>query len=122
MSGPTSRRTQARRSDPTRAGVGRRSVAGDDLKTEVRDLAGLVGLIADDAERLLVQHVDLLRSEFPRGLREVPPAIASIGAGVGLVAVGGILGSLMLVHGLHKSTRIPLWGCYGLVGGAMATA
>jgi hypothetical protein len=23
----------------------------------------------------------------------------------------------MMVHGLHRSTRIPLWGCYGLVGG-----
>ncbi len=26
----------------------------------------------------------------------------------------------MLVHGLHRSTRIPLWGCYGLVGGVLA--
>ena len=26
----------------------------------------------------------------------------------------------MLVHGLHRSTRLPLWGCYGLVGGLAA--
>jgi hypothetical protein len=25
----------------------------------------------------------------------------------------------MLVHGLRRSTRLPLWGCYGLVGGLL---
>ena len=48
--------------------------------------------------------------------------MAAIGAGAGLVAAGGVLGTLMVVHGLHRSTRIPLWGCYGLVGGALASA
>ena len=27
----------------------------------------------------------------------------------------------MLVHGLHRTTRLPLWGCYGLVGGLLGT-
>jgi len=34
------------------------------------------------------------------------------------VATGGVLTTLMLVHGLQRATRLPLWGCYGLVGGA----
>ena len=46
--------------------------------------------------------------------------IASVGAGVACAAVGGGLGMLMIVHALHRSTRLPLWGCYGLVGGALA--
>ena len=80
----------------------------------------LVGLIVRDAERLLDQHVHLIRGELRRELRAVPAAVATIGVGAGLAAVGGGLGALMLVHGLHRLTRLPLWGCYGLLGGALA--
>ncbi len=95
-------------------------MARDVAKTELHDMASLVGSIARDAERLVGQHVDLLRSELRQGVREAPAALAAIGAGAGLVVAGGVLGSMMVVHGLHKSTRIPLWGCYGLVGGVLA--
>jgi len=95
-------------------------MARDVVEAELHDLASLVGAIARDADRLVGQHVDLLRSELRQGLDGAPAAVASIGAGAGLVAAGGVLGTFMLVHGLHKSTRIPLWGCYGLVGGVMA--
>ena len=95
-------------------------MVGDPVRAELHDLASLVGAIARDTERLLGQHADLLRSELREGLRGAPAAMAAMGAGAGLLAAGGLLGSLMLVHGLHKSTRIPLWACYGLVGGAMA--
>lgn len=95
-------------------------MARDPIQAEWHELADLVGAVARDAERLLGQHVDLLRSELRAGLRQAPAALVSIGAGAGLVAAGGILGSLMIVHALHQSTRIPLWGCYGLVGGLMA--
>jgi hypothetical protein len=97
-------------------------MARDAASGELHDLAGLVRAIAGDAERLLGQHAALARAELRDGLGRVPGAITAIGAGAGLVAAGGILGSLMMVHGLHKSTRIPLWGCYGLVGGALAAA
>ena len=85
-------------------------------------MAGLVHAIAGDAERLVGQHAALVREEIRDGLGPAPAALAAIGAGAGLVAAGGVLGTLMVVHGLHRSTRIPLWGCYGLVGGALAAA
>ncbi|HZW30364.1 MAG TPA: phage holin family protein [Isosphaeraceae bacterium] len=96
-------------------------MAREPVQAELHDLASLVGAIAQDTERLLGQHAALLRCELRAGLRGAPAALATIGAGAGLIAAGGLLGSLMLVHGLHKSTRIPLWGCYGLVGGVLAT-
>jgi len=96
-------------------------VPRDGAGNPARDSAELLGLIARDAERLLDQHVALARSEIAQGLGEIPPALAAIGAGAGLVATGGVLASLMLVHGLHRSTRLPLWGCYGVVGGLMAS-
>ena len=85
-------------------------------------MSGLVRAITADAEQLLGQHAALVRAEIRDGLGPAPAAIAAIGAGTGLVAAGGALGTLMMVHALHKSTRIPLWGCYGLVGGALAAA
>jgi Putative Actinobacterial Holin-X, holin superfamily III len=96
-------------------------VAGDEVSRQQQPgPAELLGLIAGDAERLLAQHIELVRSEIREGLHEAPVAIAAVGAGAGLVATGGVLGSLMLVHGLHRSTRLPLWGCYGAVGGLAA--
>jgi len=84
------------------------------------EVGEVVGLIVHDVENLLDQHARLLRSELRQGLRAAPPALASIGAGASLAAIGGGLGVLMLVHGLQRSTRLPLWSCYGLVGGACA--
>jgi hypothetical protein len=89
---------------------------------ELHEMAGLARAIAGDAERLLGQHAALARAELRDGLGRLPGVMAAIGAGAGLVATGGVLGTLMMVHGLHKATRIPLWGCYGLVGGALAAA
>lgn len=91
----------------------------EEQQTGRRDLLSVLGSIAHDTERLLGQHVDLVRAELRGGLGEVTPAVASLGLGAGLVATGGVLGSLMLVHGLHRSTRLPLWGCYGLAGGLL---
>ena len=91
----------------------------DDLTNDAHDVTRLLSLIVRDADRLLGQHLDLARGEVRRSLHEVVPTLATIGAGAGLIASGGVLGSLMVVHGLHRSTRLPLWGCYGLVGGLM---
>jgi hypothetical protein len=97
-------------------------MARDPAAGELRELAGLVQTIAGDVERLVGQHAALAHAELRDGLGPAPAAVAALGTGAGLVAAGGVLGTLMLVHGLHRSTRIPLWGCYGLVGGVLAAA
>jgi hypothetical protein len=78
--------------------------------------------IAQDAERLVSLHADLLRSELRESTAQAVPALASLGAGAGLAVAGGLLGSLAVVHALHRATRLPLWGCYGLVGGLLGAA
>jgi hypothetical protein len=87
-----------------------------------RELAGLAGQVARDAGRLADGHAALLRSELRHNLGAVPGAVGQIGAGAGLVALGGGLGVLAVVHGLQRATRLPLWACHGLVGGALAAA
>jgi hypothetical protein len=78
--------------------------------------------VAHDAERLLVLHAELLQSELRQSAAQASSALASLGAGAGLAVAGGLLGSLAVVHALHRATRLPLWGCYGLVGGMLGAA
>jgi hypothetical protein len=68
------------------------------------NLAALLGGIMHDAKDLLLQELTLAKLEGHDELRQIK------------TAVGGILLSLMLVHGLAAYTDIPLWGCYGIVG------
>ena len=86
------------------------------------DPAILLREILLDAETLLGQQFELLRAELRQELRQVRGAALSMGAGSALVAAGGMLTILMAVHGLHRSTRLPLWACYGLVGGLVGGA
>jgi hypothetical protein len=90
-------------------------------KDETPTLVEQVQPIVHDAKRLATLHTELLRSELRQTAAEVSPALSSIGVGVGLVAAGGLLASLALVHGLHRSSRLPLWGCYGVVGAMLGT-
>ena len=79
-------------------------------------LAALLGGIMKDAKDLLVQELTLAKLEGHDELRQIKTAALSLGIGVGVAAVGGILLSVMLVHMLAAYTDIPLWGCYGIVG------
>jgi hypothetical protein len=79
-------------------------------------LAALLGGIMKDAKHLLVQELTLAKLEGHDELRQIKTAVILLGIGVGVSAVGGMLLSLMLVHGLAAYMDIPLWGCYGIVG------
>jgi Putative Actinobacterial Holin-X, holin superfamily III len=79
-------------------------------------LAALLGGIMKDAKDLLVQELTLAKLEGQDEVRQIKTAALSLGIGVGVAAVGGILLSVMLVHVLTAYTDIPLWGCYGIVG------
>jgi Putative Actinobacterial Holin-X, holin superfamily III len=79
-------------------------------------LAALLGGIMKDAKDLLVQELTLAKLEGHNEVRQIKTAALSLGIGVGVAAVGGILLSVMLVHVLAAYTDIPLWGCYGIVG------
>ena len=79
-------------------------------------LATLLSGIMKDAKDLLVQELTLAKLEGHDEVRQIKTAALSLGIGVGVAAVGGILLSVMLVHVLAAYTDIPLWGCYGIVG------
>lgn len=86
------------------------------------ELMTLVGEVVANAETLIVQHLDLLRSEVKQELRQARDAALSLSAGATLVAVGGVMGAMMTVHAVHRASRLPLWASYGLVGGVLGAA
>lgn len=89
---------------------------------DAADLSSVAHDAIRDVEKLIGQHFDLLRSEILQEFDRGKTAAQAMAAGAGLAAGGGVLGTLAVVHGLHKFLGLPLWSCYGLVGGAMGVA
>jgi len=80
----------------------------------------LVTGILDDIKALMRQEVQLLRDEVKLEVSKAGRAASGFGIGAALTAVGALFLLLMLVHGLHEWTVLPLWACYGLIGGLLA--
>jgi hypothetical protein len=83
-------------------------------------LAQLVGDLANDAKQLLRQELALAKHEIHEEVRKAKLALVSLGVGIGIAAIGGLLLIAMLVHLLNALTTLPLWACYGLVSGICA--
>jgi Putative Actinobacterial Holin-X, holin superfamily III len=73
-----------------------------------------------DAVVLLRHEVALAKHELRAELRHIMLAVLSRGVGGGIAAIGGWLLILLLVHLLQAPTALPLWACYGIVGGLFA--
>jgi len=82
----------------------------------------LISDIIHDARDLLRQEFTLARLEVQDELRKTKAAALSLGLGVGVAAFGGLFLLFMVVYLLHALTPLPLWGCYGAVGGMLLLA
>jgi hypothetical protein len=82
-------------------------------------IASLVSGIVSDGQRLVEQQLELLRREIGYEIRRVRNAAISMAIGAGITALGGLLLIGMVVHLLNAYTDLPLWACYGIVGGAL---
>lgn len=82
-------------------------------------LVSLVGGIANDAKDLLLQEVALAKLEVQYELRKAKTKAIALGVGIGACTLGGVFLLLMLVYMLAAFTLVPLWGCYGIVGGPL---
>jgi len=82
-------------------------------------LASLIGGIINDAKDLLVHEFTMAKLELQDELRKTKTAAMSFALGAGIALVGGLLLIFMLVHLLAALTLLPLWGCYGIIGGLL---
>jgi Putative Actinobacterial Holin-X, holin superfamily III len=85
-------------------------------------LGQLVRGLMNDATVLIQQELALAKYELYEEARKTKMAVVSLGAGIGVAAIGGLLLIIMLVHLLRELTEWPLWICYGIVGGICAIA
>jgi len=85
-------------------------------------VAQLVSGIIDDAQRLMVQHAELLKADIRKDLHDAKEAGFSLGIGGALLGAGGLLLLFMFAHLLNWlwPDYIPLWGGFGIVGGVLA--
>ena len=93
-----------------------------DMWTDRRrpSVAALLDGLWRDLKTLLALELRLATHEVREELGKAKSAAISLGAGLGLVTIGGLLLILMLVHLLQALTDLPLWACYAIVGGAIA--
>jgi len=92
----------------------------DELNTTSQpSMASLVGDIIGDAQKLIKQQFELLGRELHLEIRRAQSAAISLGVGIVVAGTGLLLLVLALVHLLNNYTTIPLWGCYGVVGGVL---
>jgi hypothetical protein len=81
----------------------------------------LEGLIRD-IKTLIAQEIKLAKDEIRVELAKIKTAVLSVALGIGLATVGGLLFIAMAVHLLQAVSQLPLWACYGIVGGVLAGA
>jgi Putative Actinobacterial Holin-X, holin superfamily III len=87
------------------------------VSTREPPVAPLLTGLMHDAQKLLRQEMALVTHELRRELRNTIRAVTSLSIGIGIATIGGWLLILMLVHLLQALTALPLWACYGIVGG-----
>jgi len=84
-------------------------------------LTALVAGIVNDAQELIKQQVALLKHDVRQDIRQAKEALASVAIGGAIAALGAVLLAFMLVHLLFWLVpAVPLWGWFGIVGGAVA--
>ena len=93
-------------------------------------VVSLVKGIVNDVGDLLKHQLQFAQAEIRSDLKKTGEASKMLALGVGASVLGGLLLCLMLVHLLHWLTSppladpasLPLWGCYGIVGGLIGVA
>jgi uncharacterized membrane protein YgcG len=84
-------------------------------------LTSLVSGIVTDVQQLVRQEINLARTEVKQEWDKAKTAAGALAAGMGLLGLGGVLLCFMLVHLIHFF-GVPLWGCFGIVGGVLVLA
>lgn len=93
-------------------------------------IGSLIKGIVNDFRDLIKQQFQFARTELKTDLKKTADASRLLAIGAGMAFLGTVVLVLMLVHLLHWLTSptgadpagLPLWACYGIVGGLiMAT-
>lgn len=85
-------------------------------------IASLLSGIICDARELFLQELTAAKVELKEEVQKTKRAALALATGIAVTGVGVFALVVMLVHILHEYTIIPLWGCYGVVGGIISVS
>ena len=85
-------------------------------------VVALIGDILAEAHTLLMQELQLAKHELQEEARKTLSASLALGGGFFLALFGGLFLLFMLVYLLNALTELPLWACYGSIGGLLVIA
>ena len=103
---------------------------GQPKTTPEPGVASLVQGIVNDLGDLIKKQLQFAQAEIRSDLKKTGEASKMLALGIGTSVLGGLLLCLMLVHLLHwlsappeaDPAALPLWSCYGIVGGLFGVA
>ncbi|NJK81142.1 MAG: phage holin family protein [Chloroflexaceae bacterium] len=94
--------------------------AAETVKDESQSVAHLLGELVADAQHLVRKEFELARTEVRQEINKAQQGAISLGIGVGVLAMGGIMLLLMLVYLLADVFTLELWISYLIVGAVLA--
>ncbi|MEM8535758.1 MAG: phage holin family protein [Chloroflexota bacterium] len=90
------------------------------VQEEAKSVAQIMGEILADAQQLVRKEFELAKEEVKSEVNKAQQGAISLGIGIGVTAIGGILLLMMCVHLLADVFLLELWLSYLVVGGALA--
>lgn len=99
-------------------------VVGADPAGNGPTMTSLVSGIIADTQTLVRHELELAKVEMKQELAKTRDAALSFAAGGSAVVWSAVLLSLMVVFLINWATdgAVPLWGCFGIVGGLLLAA
>ena len=91
----------------------------DRISSITPSLTATIGGVVADAIELLISQLTLTKLEFQREFAKAKAAAVLVAIGIGIGLVGVISLVFMAVHLLATFSVVPLWGCFGIVGGVL---
>jgi len=79
--------------------------------------SALVGGIFTDIAHLVASELEIAKHEVREEIRSAKTFFALLVLGLWVAGMGLFMILMMLAYLLNKNTVVPLWGCFGIVGG-----
>jgi hypothetical protein len=92
----------------------------DRISSFAPSIISMISGVTADAKELLISELTLTKLEFQREFVKAKAAAVAVAIGIGFGFIGAISLVFMVVHLLADFTMVPLWGCFGIVGGTFA--
>ena len=99
-------------------------MSNEPRSTAETSTTSLLGGIISDFGDLIKQEIRFAKAEIKSDFGKTREAATTLGIGIGVASLSGLLLAWMLVHLLHwvtsplslDSASLPLWACFGIVG------